>query len=512
MKNNSLPIQILVLATFVVFLSFVWQGNKGFNLWDEGYLWYGAQRVMLGEVPMRDFMSYDLGRYYWSATIMRLWGNNGIMPLRASVAIFQAIGLFVGLLLIARTVKKQNFFYLLLSAITLVVWMFPRHKLFDISLSILLIAVLTYLIQNPTSRRYFFTGLCVGLIAIFGRNHGMYGVVSSIGVILWLSIKRVDGSGFIKGFSLWAVGVAAGFAPLLLMTLLIPGFAIAFWESITFLFEVKTTNLPLPIPWPWQVSFASVPLGEAIRGVLVGLFFIAILVFGVLSIIWVVWQKFRNKHVSPVLVAASFLALPYAHYAYSRADVGHLAHGIFPLLIGCLVLMATQPDKIKWSLAIMLCGASLWVMRVFHPGWQCYDSKQCVNVEISGDNLLVDSSTANDVEFLRKLVDQYAPNGQSFIVTPFWPGAYALLERKSPLWEIYAVYPRTNNFELAEIVRIKNSNPFLVLIIDIPLDGREDLRFQNTHPLIERYIRNHFERLSDSYNLVYQIFIAKTYK
>lgn len=501
---------MLALATLVVSALFMWQGDKGFSLWDEGFLWYGAQRVMLGEVPMRDFMSYDPGRYYWSATIMRLWGDNGIMALRVSVAIFQAIGLFVGLLLIARTVKKQDFFYLLLSAITLVVWMFPRHKLFDISLSILLIAVLTYLIQNPTSRRYFFTGLCVGLIAIFGRNHGMYGVVSSIGVILWLSIKRVDGSGFIKGFSLWAVGVAAGFAPLLLMTLLIPGFAIAFWESITFLFEVKTTNLPLPIPWPWQVSFASVPLGEAIRGVLVGLFFIATLVFGVLSFTWVFWQKFQDKKVEPVLVAASFLALPYAHYAYSRADVGHLAHGIFPLLIGCLVLMNTQPDKIKWSLAIMLCGASLWVMHVFHPGWQCYDSKQCVNVEISGSNLLIDSGTANDVGLLRKLADQYTPNGQSFIATPFWPGAYALLERKSPMWAIYTILPRSEEFQAKEIERIRMANPAFIFVYDFPLDGRDDLRFRSTHPIINKFIESEFQKADNQIgNSAYLLFTRK---
>jgi hypothetical protein len=163
---------ILALSSLVVLALFLWQGHKGFSLWDEGYLWYGAQRVMLGEVPIRDFMSYDPGRYYWSAALMSLWGDNGIMALRGAVAVFQVIGLFAGLLLIARSTKNQNFVYLLLAAATLALWMFPRHKLFDISLSILLIGVLAFLVRNPTSMRYFFVGMCIGLVAVFGRNHG----------------------------------------------------------------------------------------------------------------------------------------------------------------------------------------------------------------------------------------------------------------------------------------------------------------------------------------------------
>jgi hypothetical protein len=509
MKNRFLPFQILALAVFPVFVLFVWQGNKGFNLWDEGFLWYGAQRVMLGEVPIRDFMAYDPGRYYWSAALMSLWSDNGIMALRDAVAIFQAIGLLVGLVLIAHTVKKQNFFYLLLSALTLVMWMFPRHKLFDISLSIILIGVLAFLVQSPTSRRCFLAGLCVGLVAIFGRNHGMYGVAASLGVMLWLNIKRTEGPGLIKRFVLWAGGVATGYTPMLLMALLFPGFAAAFWESIRFLFEIKTTNLPLPVPWPWLVNFNLMPLGEAIRGILVGLFFIATIVFGVLSIVWVVWQKTQNKQISPMLVAASFLSLPYAHYAYSRADVGHLAQGIFPLLIGCLVLLATQPTKIKWPLAIMLCTASLWVTHVFHPGWQCRINKQWVNVEISGSDLQVDPSTANDIVLLRNLTDHYAPDGQSFITTPFWPGAYAMLERKSPMWEIYALFPRSQAFEQAEIERIKTANPGFALVFDLPLDGRDELRFRNTHPLLNQYILDNFEPFPDSPNPAYQIYKAK---
>jgi len=160
--------------------------------------------------------------------------------------------------------------------------MFPNFRLFDISLSIFSIGLLTFLIQNPTTRGYFLAGLGVGLLAFFGRNHGIYGIVGSIGVMFWLNIKREGGPGLIKGFMLWSAGVTVGFMPMLLMALLIPGFAAAFWESIYFLlFGVKTTTIPLPVPWPWQVDFATLSLGKTIREVLLGLFYIAIIVFGV---------------------------------------------------------------------------------------------------------------------------------------------------------------------------------------------------------------------------------------
>lgn len=502
-------LRTMALAIFVVTALFIWQGSTGFNLWDEGFLWYGAQRVMLGEVPVRDFMSYDPGRYYWSAALMNLWGSNSIMTLRGVVAIFQGMGLFVGLLLIARATKKQSFLYLLLSAVTLAAWMLPRHKLFDISLSIFLIGVLTFLVQNPSISRYFVTGLCVGLVATFGRNHGVYAVAGSLAVMCWLSIKRTERPELFKCFSSWALGVATGYAPILIMALLVPGFAIGFWDTIRFMFEMKATNIPLPIPWPWRVNFNSISHGDAVRGVLIGLFFIAAVVFGVLAIAWVVWQKVHAKQVSPALVAAASLALPYAHYAYSRADVGHLALGIFPLLVGCLVLLAAQPAKIKWSLALILCTASLWVTHMSHPGWQCLISKQCVDVEISGNILQVDAGTANDIGLLRTLSQQYAPDGQAFITTPFWPGAYALLERKSPMWEIYALLPVSQSFERAEIDRIRKAKPAFALVYDLPLDGRDELRFKNTHPLTQQYILDNFEPLQNLSNPAYQIFKAK---
>ena len=115
---------------------------------------------------------------------------------------------------------------------------------------------------------------------------------------------------------------------------------------------------------------------------------------------------------------------------------------------------------------------------------------------------------ARDAELLRGLADQYAKNGRSFLATPFWPGAYALLERKAPTWEIYALFPRSPAFEQAEITRLHAADPGFVLVFDFPLDGRDDLRFRNTHPLLNQYIITHFERVPASDMPFYQIYKA----
>lgn len=503
---------VLAISFLLVFLQFAWQGNKGFNLWDEGFLWYGVQRVLLGEVPILDFIAYDPGRYYWSAALLSIVGDNGIMGVRVTVAVFQALGLFVVLLLVARSGRgrlKNDASYWIASAAILVVWMFPRHKLFDISLSIMLLGVLSFLASRPSKRRYFFAGVCVGLVAVFGRNHGVYGAVASLGMIGWLHLLRGSGLSFPKGLLYWGSGVVVGYLPIGFMAMLIPGFAAAFWESILFLFEIKATNLSLPVPWPWTVNFSDRSVGEALRGILIGLFFMGTLLFGGVSILWVVRRRLQDQPVPPALAAAAFLAVPYAHFAFSRADVGHLAQGIFPLLLGCLVALANVSACIKWPLTAALWATSFWVMHAVHPGWQCLADNRCVTVEISGNKLLVDSGTAGDIALLRQLTMQFAPNGQTFIATPLWPGAYALLERKSPVWEIYALFPRSMAFENREIQRIKASRPGFAFVFDLPLDGREELRFKNTHPLIHQYVQDNFEPMKISQNPAYQIYRAR---
>ncbi len=231
--------------------------------------------------------------------------------------------------------------------------------------------------------------------------------------------------------------------------------------------------------------------------------------FGVLSVGWVFLQQVRKKEVSPELVAAAFLALPYAHYAYSRADIGHLALEIFPFLIAYLIIIAKKDDKTKCSLVFLPCSTSVYLMYVYHPGWQYRNHIQPVAIKISGSTLFVDQETAKDVALLRRLADEYAPHGESILAMPFWPGADALLERPSPIREIYPLLPVSNSFQQQEIQQIKTSKPQCVLLLDVPLDWRDDLRFKKTHPLIYQYILERFEPVAGFANPPYFIYNAK---
>lgn len=507
--ENGLPaVQLLAFSTMMLVLLFMWEGRLGFSLMDEGFLWYGVQRVMHGEVPLRDFMSYDPGRYYWSALWMSVTGQDGIVALRGIVALFQLGGVYAALRMIAPHMRRDNAAFLLLSVVTVIVWMFPRHKLFDVTLSVFLVAALAGMIARPGRRRYFLAGIALGLIAVFGRNHGLYGAVAGVAAIVWLAARHSDAPGLVESFLAWGCGVLCGFMPVLLMAAFVPGFAVAFVDSIRFLFEYKSTNLPLPVPWPWLASFGADPQA-AWRSVVVGLFFIFVPLFGLLALASVLWPGRSAQALPPAFVAAAFLALPYAHFAYSRADLAHLAQGIFPALLGTLVWLSGRTSWRKWLPALVLCGASLVAGCAGHAGWQARINANWVKRAVGGDSMLVDPSTAADLDLLQGLADRYAQGGRSFVTVPLMPGAYAVLGRKAPTWEIYPLFPRSAAFEQAEISRIANADPGFVLISDVALDGRDDLRFRNTHPRTEQYLLGHFEAIPGPANTPYRIYRSR---
>jgi hypothetical protein len=479
---------------------FLLEGHTGFNLGDEGYLWYGVQRVLHGEVPVRDFMSYDPARYYWAAGLLWLFHANGIIAVRAATAAFATLGVVVTGILVLRGASGRIVARLGLCVFAMLLcllWMIPRWKGYDAAISVILTASLARVLVYPSARRFFVHGIVIGLAAMLGRNHGLYGVTACLLVtpVLMLGANRPV---WLRCIPAWMAGVVLGFAPILIGLVRDHRFAVMFWESIRFvLFEYKGTNLPLPVPWPWTVP-AQGPLSALLGPWLVGCFFAALLLFCASGAAVVLQQVCRERRIAnPVFVACVATAIPYLNVAFSRADVQHLAQAILPCLIGFLV--CPWPSRSRATMqALSLLGlviTTLWVMLPMHPGYAMRTHPDWKSVDVRGDRVWMSADTATSVEDIEKLASRYVSIGGTILSVPVWPSAYALLGVRSPVYEIYPLFPRNDEFQDQEIAQLKQAHPQMVLVNDVALDGREELRYAHTHSGIWKYINTHYHQI-----------------
>lgn len=486
-----------LLATTLVSLLFFFQGNIGIDLADEGFLWYGTWRTRLGEIPLRDFQAYDPGRYVWGAFWLRLWGHDGLMALRVSNALFQILGLTCGLLTVRRLTRSP---WLLTGAgVILLPWMYPRHKLFESSIALVAVYVAVLLTEKPTLRRHCLAGLFVGLAGFMGRQHGFYTAVSFFLLIgfIWLKLSRDQ---FWTRYGAWVIGIFMGYLPMFCMLATIPKFWSAFVDSLLFLVRFGNTNLPLPVPTLWTIPFGQLGLWQTFQAVSIAVGFALLPIFNVASLVYLLWQKSAKLQRQSVLISATFLSLTYFHYAFSRADIPHLAQGIDPMLVGLMAVIASLVQSQFWAWGISLL-ASLVFITVFGIGQamplvaKVNSIEPYVQLQVAGDRLWVHPVTAEFVQTIEALHEQWVRSDELMLLAPHIPMLYPILRQRSPTWDLYWLFPEHPERQHAIISELEQTNTNWVLVGDIVLDGREELRFQNTHSLIWQTLTDEFEAL-----------------
>ncbi|MEJ2265110.1 MAG: hypothetical protein P8X95_16825 [Anaerolineales bacterium] len=195
----------LVLSLALASLLFLLTGHVGLGLGDEGHLWYGMIHTARGAVPIRDFRSYDPGRYYWAAGWSLIFGS-GIVVLRIANAVFQFIGLSLGLTAVSRV--TTNKWVLALAGMLLAVWMFPAHKVYEHSLAIAAVFFAVFLIERRMGKRYFIVGVFTGLTAFLLIITAAIAIPKQISPVLSSTIAAIsDDSSWtryeVTGDSLW---------------------------------------------------------------------------------------------------------------------------------------------------------------------------------------------------------------------------------------------------------------------------------------------------------------------
>ena len=487
-------VKIVSIAVVLVVTLFLLQGNIEFSLSDEGYLWYGTWRTSLGEIPLRDFRSYQPGRYYWGAGWSLLFGH-GIMGLRASVAIFQVLGLACGLFTIRRLTRS----WLALWSIgfLFLMWMHPQYKIFEHSLAMALVYVGTILVEKPTLRRHFGAGMLGGMMMCFGENHGFCGIVSLLGLIsfIWYKIDRSD---LFRRLVAWGVGISVGYTPMLFMFIFVPGFFTSFVQRILSLFQRESLNLTLPVPWPWKIQVVGGDLLEIVRAVSAGIFFVILPTFCVLVGAYLLWTKRDLKRHAPLL--ASFAAvMTYIHYTFSRADLSHLTFSMHPLLIGLLSLPLLYkhilPKKLLIGMFLVLFCLSTFSVASAIPYCRklVAPKHDFVKITIHGDQLWLPTRQAKLIQTVLNIHAERILPDEGLVIAPYWPGFYPILQRKSPWWDTYITWSVSEDEQNRMISDLQTHRVNWVVLGDVALKGTYELRFRNTHPLVWRHIQENFE-------------------
>jgi hypothetical protein len=345
---------IIVAAAASIFFA---QWHYGFNWSDEGWLWYGSQRTAQGLVPLRDFYSYDPGRYYWSALIFRVLRGNGLFEQIMANDLFGLLGLVVSYIAMWRAGMNRGWRVAVLLVLAVMLG-FPRHKIYEQTLALLAAAGITYLISRKENfRAWLIFGVLAGLAAFFGRNSGLYFVVAAV---LALVVLRLAGQeGFVaRRLAAFAGGVFVGYSPMLYMMWRVNGFTSVLFESVL---GNPNRQLRLPMPFPWHMHAKGMHGIDLLQVAAVSsLGLVVPLTYGFLILAWLK-SKQRFEGAYRMTCGASIAGLPYLHHAFSRADVFHIAQGVVPFLLatGAFAQHLWNAGRRRWSLALFLAVFAL---------------------------------------------------------------------------------------------------------------------------------------------------------
>jgi len=120
-------------------------------------------------------------------------------------------------------------------------------------------------------------------------------------------------------------------------------------------------------------------------------------------------------------------------------------------------------------------------------------SENSVYYDINGDHIWASKSLAAFIEMVKQIDLQIIPKNEKLLIAPYWPAFYPILQRESPLWHICFLHPQTEKRQKKMIEELKEKEVNWVILDDVGLDGRDDLRFRNTHKPLWQHFRDHFE-------------------
>lgn len=500
-ETRNLLFEALLISMVLMGGAFLVNAHQGLSWADEGLLWYGSQRVYAGEIPVRDFFSYDPGRYYWTAAFYSLLSNTSLRTTLIAGSAFASLALCLTLFTFAKAGVNRPWRWLLAVAIC-IAFTFPRHKIYEQSLSLVLACAIYFvLVSGASAKRWCLLGLVTGLAAVMGRNHGVFfltGSTLTIGFLFLTQRKVLRATSFVS----YSGGVVIGYAPIWLLCIFNTSFLHSFWSS---LLKTAGWQIPLQIPFFWNIDLTSVSAPMKWHAIGVGLVCLLIPATYFFSAMWVGGRYLiglaNRRHL--LLASFSFAGIPYLHQAFDRADFGHIAQGVLPGLgaLVCVCVLASSGERcvrvIQWlGMSLLLITVATWAPYVPSARLSLLEAERPGSTsEFSMDGTIYRVERYQAILLRRVKQLQLAcdlSDGQ-FLAAPHFPGLYAFLNIAAPHWDSYYVYNRSPDLQRQHLAAMSDIKLALIAP-DATIDGLKRLKFSNIYGESLRYIEGNLER------------------
>jgi hypothetical protein len=224
--------------------------DANLNMYDEGIILVGADRIMRGDVPYRDFWTmYGPGQFYWVVFLFKVFGSSDIV-LRLSCFAFKALTVSVCYVSARRFLRTRGAFFVAVLCVGLLVdaqnYAFPVFP--ALALSLVSIAYCSEAIRGA-ERYFFWSGFYAGLATLFRHDMGFYNVAAVLVVAVPL-IALVSGAGkaCFRFLLLFGFGVAVPVMPAVFFLLVMVPFADLYLNLIyipAYIYP-KVRSIPFP--------------------------------------------------------------------------------------------------------------------------------------------------------------------------------------------------------------------------------------------------------------------------
>jgi len=289
-----------VLILLLVYM--MYSSTRGILLYDEGLICYGAERVLGGDLPYRDFWTvYGPGQYYLLAGIFKVFGTSLLVARRYCVS----VEWIVAILAYAVSRRLAGPVGGLVSSVIVAVWLnWDRAVLYPAipTLAFVLGGFLCLAHSSSIPKNLILAGLLTGCATLVRHDLGVYAfVVQSVFIVGQSFVGPTTGrekpffraAGVLKRFFIYALSASAVVLPVFLaFTRAVPR-QILYETFVDLPFRVYPQFRSLPFPRPQDF------------GLIYGLPLLMLSASTVLLLTR--WQRHRSRNAENWLAAGALL-------------------------------------------------------------------------------------------------------------------------------------------------------------------------------------------------------------